>query len=314
MNCSRCQAEIQDTATFCPQCGTPVYQSVTTPVPSMQTEAHLQLPPASQRAMFSYLPTGTPPWPSTISQELPSNRPSPQLTMTDMRAQAERKKPSMRGAVLIAFLLVLTPILGALFTLGALYAKGEWGSTNIVPQPALQAPAPILAPTPSVQTDQLPTPTTFKETSNADVNVSFKYPTDWQAQAPQKSTDSTSLAVQSAQQPTIIFIVQRLSDSTSLSIRSADAINQQVFSNVSSTYQDTQAVPAPTNQPLVGGVNWPEQDATFTDSGNKIHFATLSVQHNKSYYNIVVFIPALYYDEAMRKYINPILSSLRFLS
>jgi len=311
MNCSRCQAEIQDTATFCPQCGAPVYQSVATPVPDQQAAAYL---PASQSTMFSYLPTGTPPWPNTIPHELPSSRPSPQLITSDKGAQGERNKPSMRGSVLIAFLLVLTPILGALFTLGTLYAKGEWGSTNTVPQAVLQRPAPILTPTPSVQTDQLPTPTAFKETSSPDVNVSFKYPTDWQAQSPQKSTDSTSLAVQSQQQPTIIFIVQRLSDSTSLSIQSADAINQQVFSNISSNYQDTQAVPAPTDQPLVGGVKWPEQDATFTDSGNKIHFATLSVQHNKSYYNIVVFIPALYYDEAMRKYINPMLNSLRFLS
>jgi hypothetical protein len=222
----------------------------------------------------------------------------------------------MRRAVLIAFLLVLTPVVGALFTLGTLYAKGQWGNTNTVAQPAVQIPAAtaVVTPTPSVDTNQLPTPTAFKQTINADVNVSFKYPADWLPDAPKKSTETTSLSVHSSQQLNIIFIVQRLSDSTSLSIPSADAINQQVFSNISSNYQNTQSVPAPTDQPLVGGVNWLERDATFMDSGNKIHLATLSVQHNKNYYNIVVFMPDLYYNEALHKYIDPILSSLRFLS
>lgn len=313
---------MQNAATFCPQCGTPVYQSVATPVAHLQTPANLQLPPASQgtnvaQPMFSYLPAGAPPWPSTIPQERPSSRPSPQVTTTETKAKVERYKPSIRGAMLIAFLVVLTPVLGALFTLGTLYAQGQLGTTNPVGQPAptSRTPATIVTATPSAQTDQLPTPTAFRQTSNVDVNVSFKYPTDWMADAPQKSTDVTSLSVHPSQQLGIIFIVRRFSQSTSSSIQSPDQINQDLVSRLGTNVKDIQAVPAPADQPLVGGVKWVEQDGILVDSnGSKLHFATLSVQHNKRYYNIIASMPDLYYNEALHKYINPILGSLRFLS
>src|SRR5260370_968611 len=42
MNCPRCNTELPDTATYCVQCGAP-----------------------SHPASFSYLPEGTPPWPTS---------------------------------------------------------------------------------------------------------------------------------------------------------------------------------------------------------------------------------------------------------
>ena len=44
-----------------------------------------------------------------------------------------------------------------------------------------------------------------------------------------------------------------------------------------------------------------------------MHFATISVQHNKLYYTILLLIPDVYYDEAMQKYIQPMLDSLQFV-
>jgi hypothetical protein len=45
-----------------------------------------------------------------------------------------------------------------------------------------------------------------------------------------------------------------------------------------------------------------------------MRFITISVQHKKLYYTIVLLIPNIYYDEAMQKYIQPMFDSLQFLA
>lgn len=321
MTCSLCETELPDEATFCPRCGSPAYQSVATPVSPVPASPALQPQDVFQsvaQTTFSYLPAGAPPWPTTMPQELLS-RPSSQAPVTENRAEAKPKR-SLRGTLLVALLLVLVPVLGAVITLGTLYAKGQLGA-SAPPQPAVRlatspTPVTVATATSAAQTNQLPIPTGFQKTSNPDVNVSFSYPADWIADAAQKSSTSAYLGVHPKQQLGITFIVARLSESTSSSIQSADEVNQANVSNISSfNVHDIQTVPAPGDQPMVSGVKWSENDATFVDAnGNKTHFATLSVQHNKIYYNIVVFTPDLHYSEAMQKYINPILRSLQFLS
>jgi len=58
-----------------------------------------------------------------------------------------------------------------------------------------------------------------------------------------------------------------------------------------------------------------ELDATFTNSSSvKIDLATISVEHNKAYYNIAILSPDLYYSEAMQKYIQHMFTTFKFLS
>lgn len=227
----------------------------------------------------------------------------------------------MRSLLSIVATLILVPLLGAGATLGILYTKGTFS-----PHPTASA-APVnvsqssssAAPTPTAQAqaNQLPAPTSFKQTSDRDLNVSLKYPSDWVADPLQKSTADTELGIHSPQQFDITFALARLSDSTSSSINSPDELNQANFSNLSSSQNvhNLQMMSSANSQPTIGGAKWAQADAQFLDdNGNTIHITTLAVQHNKVYYNIVIFAPDIYLAEAMQKYIQPMLDSLQFLS
>jgi hypothetical protein len=220
-------------------------------------------------------------------------------------------------------LILLIPLLlGVGGTLGVLAGQGRFSphpakatTKSVTVTPAQATPAP----TTSAQGSQLPTPTSFKTTTVKDVNIALQYPSDWVQDAEQKSTDGTSLGIHppTQQQTGISFFVMRFSDSTSATITSPDEINQgnmQGFST-SSGVNNFQAATASSTAPTIGGTNWAEQDATFTNSNSvKIDLMSMSVEHNKVYYNIVVFAPDAYYTEAMQKYIQPMFTSFKFLS
>lgn len=175
------------------------------------------------------------------------------------------------------------------------------------------------AGTTSTQGNQLPTPTSFKLASVKDVNAALEYPTGWVQDAVQTSTDGSTLGIHSptAQQIGISFFLMRFSDSTSATITSPDQINQsniQGFSQLSGV-SNMQTVPSNGSPPTIGGTNWMELDATFTNSSSvKIDLATISVEHNKAYYNIAILSPDLYYSEAMQKYIQHMFTTFKFLS
>lgn len=303
MNCSRCDAELSDSATFCPRCGAPSRQG--------------------QPATFSYLPAGTPPWPATVPLNFTSSDSALTAQAADTSGSGHRAKPrrSMRSLLSIVATLILVPLLGAGATLGILYTKGTFS-----PHPtASAAPANVSrssssaasTPTAQAQTNQLPTPTSFKQTSDRDLNVSLKYPSDWVADPLQKSTTDTELGIHSPQQFGITFGLARLSDSISSSINSPDEVNQNNISQLSSAQDvhNLEVVSSANSQPTIGGTKWAQADVQFVDSnGNTIHMMTISVQHNKVYYNIIIFAPDVYLAEAMQKYIQPMLDSLQFLS
>lgn len=113
------------------------------------------------------------------------------------------------------------------------------------------------------------------------------------------------------------FVVGRLTDSGSAQFQSANDLNSTRLGNLSNTQgiNNLRAIPTPTPQIMVGGAQWAQQDALFTDSaGNDIHITTLSVLHNKIYYNITFLMPDVYYNEAVQKYAQPMLDSVQFLS
>ncbi len=107
MTCSHCQAELPDSATTCHQCGTATQQG--------------------QPTTFSYLPVGTPPWPTTVPARLPYGLESPSVAPVTSATTSQTGKPrrSARSVLLAIAVLVLIPILGSAFTLPILYLYGD---------------------------------------------------------------------------------------------------------------------------------------------------------------------------------------------
>ncbi|QBD81337.1 hypothetical protein EPA93_37330 [Ktedonosporobacter rubrisoli] len=163
----------------------------------------------------------------------------------------------------------------------------------------------------------MPSPSSFKKLSDADLNVSLQYPADWTQESPQKTAASSVLGIHSSQQFGITFNVVRFSDTSSSSISDPNQINQVAISQFSGQQgvSNVQLLKPANSQPTIGGAKWVQAEAmVIATNGLKFHIATISVQHNKDYYNIQVFAPDDYYSEAVQKYIQPMLSSWQFLS
>jgi hypothetical protein len=143
----------------------------------------------------------------------------------------------------------------------------------------------------------------------------MKYPSDWVKTGPQQASPDNMIVDFSQQQFGIDFVIRRISGSTSAKLSSATDANQAVlvaFSNIPQVH-NLQVTGA--SQRMIGGVQWDEQDATFTsDSGDAFHFVTIAVSHNKLYYIISFLAPNAIYSEAITKYIQPMLDSFQFLS
>jgi hypothetical protein len=307
MNCSRCAAELPESATFCPRCGT------TTASGSFTSST------------FSYLPAGAPPWPTTVPSRSLYATGASVSSQPVGTAPAKRPGRSAGSIVATVALIVLTPLVGIGITLGILTSQGLFppGSASAQPRSNVVSKQPTVSATatPTAQGNQLPAPTSFKTTNSKDVNVSVQYPGDWVAETPQKSTSFTSLIIHTPQQEQagIEFFVARYTDATSAAITNPDEINQANVSGISQQQTDSnvQIVPSsPSSQPTIGGTKWSQVDATYVDStsSTKIHFVTISAQHNKIYYNIAFLMPDQYYNEAMQKYIQHMLDSFEFLS
>jgi hypothetical protein len=236
---------------------------------------------------------------------------------------ASKPKRSAGSIVATIALIVLAPLVGIGITLGILASQGLFPPGAVTARPknnvVTRAATPV-ATTPSTQGNQLPAATSFKTTNSKDVNVSVQYPGTWIAEAPQKSNNFTSLIIHTPrqQQTSIDFFVARYTDATSAAITSPDEINQANVSGIGQQQNDVnvQIVPSPTDKPTIGGTKWSQVDATYVDSSvsTKIHFVTISAQHNKIYYNIAFLMADQYYNEAIQKYIQHMLDSFQFLS
>jgi len=272
--------------------------------------------------VFSYLPAGAPPWPTTVPLNLRGA--TGQTTEAVSSDQAIKPRRSKRGILQITGVLLLIPLLGVISTLGILYGQGRFpanggAKANTNQQSSSKSNSAAATPTATVaqQTNVLPTPTSFKKASNQDVNISLQYPADWIADAPQKSTQVTAIAIHPQQQLGIEFVVGRLTDSMTTQFQSADEVDAARLGALSNSQgiNNLRALSTSTPQITVGGTQWAQRDAMFTDDGgNNIHITTIAVLHNKAYYNIVTFIPDAVYNEATQKYVQPMLDSVQFLS
>jgi hypothetical protein len=303
MKCSRCAAELPDSSTFCSSCG------AANPSGQLSTSS------------FSYLPAGAPPWPMSIPARSAYANGSVAPVQALPSRSAEKSGRSI-GKVMSAVLILLIPlVIGVGGTLGVLASQGHFSSApakKVVVAQVQATPAATPAATAAAQGNQLPTPTSFKLASVKDVNVALEYPSSWVQDALQKSTDGTSLGIHppQAQQIGISFFLMRFSTSASATISSPGQINQsnvQQFSQLSGV-TNMQTLPSTSPAPTIGGTSWTELDASFMNGSVKLDLMSMSVDHNKIYYNIAVVVPDVYYTEAMQKYIERMYTSFKFLS
>ncbi len=301
MICSRCATELASNATFCPKCGL----SIST----MQ----------SQSTRYSYLPAGTPPWPTSVPAQIPYVVDSKASTVVAAPVAKPAQKTGSKVLVSVACLL-LVPLLGAFITLGVLAANGQVGARPAPTPSSNQNPLQAQPTTPAQQTPAaLPTPASLKDTDttvNNTLKASLKYPGDWQIAPLNQSSSFVGYAVYS-QQRSIEVHIQRFTAQVSAQVANAEDLNQQIIQSLTQSYTSVQTVPPANANPTIGGVAWTEGDATFVDpqnmQGSQLHFAVITTKHGDVYYSFILFVPNNIYQDAMQTYIQPIFDSFQFL-
>ena len=299
---------------------------------------------------FSYLPEGAPTWPTMIPQNtlyaasassplantggmIDRNSAATLIPPPSLQGAGEnlttagretKSKRSVRSTFMIIGVLLLSVLIGGGASLGILWANGQLLPNNAaqtaarvtVPTPTAASGTPGVTPTPTGQSNQLPTPASFQTLKITSLGISVKSPSDWQQVGPQAtSSNDMEMALVPPQQIGIAVFIKRLSASNSASLKSPTAANQQNITEFSNVSGVNNLRPSSTSQPTIAGIAWIEQDASFTsDQGDTYHYTTIAVQHNKLYYTISFYIPDVYHNEAVQKYIQPILNSFQFLT
>jgi hypothetical protein len=337
MKCSHCASNLQDTATTCPNCGANVQQE------QQDTQQHPQA--------FSYLPEGTPPWPTTIpehhhnhvTQAQFANNHDSQSTFTNPPSSAKQRRG---GLLTILSILVLMPLLGSLITLGLLYAHGQFTPkpaanpmemlsmySNPTPDANNATPGTAQATSTGTATETstpdhtnnqsspvatLPATTNVKTYTNKDINMSLQYPSDWSlGQISSENSAARTLPIQPPQSYGMQIYIEHLTDAFSAFFTDASELNRR---NIQSLFQiqnahDIQKISSPNTHPTIAGTTWDQADATLqVGTSQKLHFTTISVEHNGSYYSIYFLMPDAIYQDAMQKYMQPLLASLQFSS
>ncbi|GHO66492.1 hypothetical protein KSC_053840 [Ktedonobacter sp. SOSP1-52] len=313
MKCTHCaadQAEARGGNGKCSVCGANA-EVISTSPRSTQT--------------YSYLPMGTPAWPTTIPASLirvnaPATRMVPLTPGKKRHVRAERALPSV---LLLGLLLLLPPLVGAGITYGLLRLGGE----HARPMPlhttrALDIVASdthTTTPVPQLTADQStphPTTTAYMLESDPDLNLSFQYPTGWTLNAPDKSDVRTTVTLSSEDQ-SVQFAIVHYSEKTTRTLRGPDDLNQEVLSALSSNQSVAQVQPTQTltAQPQIANQVWQQKEGLVTlTSGNVVHVNSLTVRYKQTYYNIQMYTPQDIYQEALTKYLQHMLDSMHFLS
>jgi hypothetical protein len=309
MNCPTCNANLPDSASFCYSCGSSI-----------------------SSGSFSYLPSGTPPWPTpdkfaqtslyvvdTIeARTLPAEQSTEHAEGADGAASAAKPKRSARSILTIVAVLALSALFGVGISLGSLWSNGLLvAGTSRTPARVLPPPAHAAATaTPSTSSSPSASSSAFATLNSTDLGISMKYPANWVKRGPQQaSADTLFVDFAPPQALGIEFVLKRISGSTSAKFSGTSAANQANLTEFNSITQVHNLQPTQASQPTIAGVQWDEEDATFTDdNGTSYRFVTIAVQHNKVYYTISFFAPQATYSASMQQYIQPMLNSLTFLS
>src|SRR5579863_5134035 len=129
MKCLECYADMPDSATSCPRCGTP---------PSIHRGA--------TSTAFSYLPTGTPPWPTTmpVGTATAVKQTTDSVASAKAGSIADAKPRRSGGSIVTAILLVvLSVVIGVGATLAVLAATGSLASSSAGSTKVVHLPTPI---------------------------------------------------------------------------------------------------------------------------------------------------------------------------
>lgn len=301
MKCPQCNTELPDSAIFCVQCGSTIRQS-----------------------SFSYLPSGTPAWPSERLQSTQYRNTSLESTQYTDHSEASSKVASgsatskkRMGIPAILGLCFLSILIGGGLTFGILYLNGQ--RLAVGPQPTLkplQLPTPGASSTPASSSSTSPTPAAFQTIKSTDLGITMNYPSDWVTDPAQKSTDSAYVGIHPQQQQTGIYLaIERYTTSGSAKITNTSAINQFNLSQFQSQQDisNFQVVTPASAKRTIGGVQWDEQDATFSNANNvSFHLTTIAVQYKKLYYDILFYSPASSYDNTDQNDFLPMLNSFKF--
>ncbi|HEV2580567.1 MAG TPA: zinc ribbon domain-containing protein [Ktedonobacteraceae bacterium] len=321
MFCPRCHTELPDAAYACSQCGT-----VISPSAQASSSSIFYQP---QQSSFSYLPSGTPQWPSVVPPigQMPKGMDAPDQGWSDKPSLAGTKPSTRRGSLgipaMIAIFLVCVVVGGGL-TFGLLKLEG---ANNQSPAPVIlhinTTPAATstpggaqVSPT-ATTTNQLPTPTSFLILSNNDVGLSFKYPSTWAIDPPQLTTQSAVIDTHPSTQNGLLMNLERFSTSGSANFKTTGDVNNNNITQIQniSGLTNFQNVQPTSPQQAIGGVQWDEQDITFSNSNGVVfYFVTIAVKYKNQYYDIFYSAPQNVFSEAVQKYYQPMLSSLKFLS
>ena len=108
-----------------------------------------------------------------------------------------------------------------------------------------------------------------------------------------------------------------ISTSTSASISNTGEVNDSNLAQLQSApgVSNFQVVQPAAPQQSAAGVQWDEKDATFANqNGVGFHLSSIAVRYKGQYYDILYYAPDSVYNEAMQKYFQPMLTSLKFLS
>ena len=306
MTCPQCNADLPDSTAFCPRCGSSI-----------------------RPASFSYLPAGAPAWPTNVSQ-MPFYKAgsSAQAAQEEANLSAAKIVPrprrGVRGILAVIALLILVPLVGVGATLGILWANGQFPATITQASVHVSIPkqqTPAAASSPTATSGQLPTPTSFQtisSTSSSALGIAMKYPGNWVETPTTQPTQYGLIAADfhPQQQLGIDVTVKRI-PSKSLTGATIQEVNQANIDSFGTDKSVTNlhTIASPNAQLTVGGVQWTEQDAAFTDTNQlPYHFTVLSVLHNQYYYSVTFYAPNDNYNEAMQKYFQPMLNSLQFQS
>jgi hypothetical protein len=304
MICSQCTTELPAMAPTCPECGSSI--------------------PRGQSTTFSYLPPGTPSWPVRVPEKLPYLVESKAGKQFKARAKANvkvknRASSLTRRIISIVLILLITPLLGILTTIGIFAIQGRFPpNSHASPSSLSRLPGTSGNANPfSSSASVLPPPTASKLTSDATMNISVQCPSDWTVGPADQSgnPDITEFPITQPGQLIRMYIA-RFSNNASSQISGPDDLNSALIGQMSQQFSGVTTVTSPNASPTIGSDQWMAQDATYMGRDlTKSHFATITVLHNhQNYYNINFVVPQSLYEQAMQDYIQPILNSFKFSS
>ena len=303
MFCSQCTAELPATATTCSQCGLSISQG--------------------QQTTFSYLPSGIPSWPRSVSEKIPylveSQASEPFMSVAQPKVKTKTRASALaRRIISIVLILLITPALGILATLGVLTMQGRFSPSLVSLSSLSHLPSASNTANPfefNGAANTLLPPTAFSSARDTSMKIAVQYPSDWTAGPADQSTDPIQFPITQPGQK-IRILIARFSSSSSLQIPGPDQFNTQLVRFMSQSFTKVMAVnPLMLHRLLAMISGWSRMLPIPIRTMLGI---TLPLLRSCMIARITTISISAYPKrptlQAMRVYIQPILSSFKFIA